>query len=89
MIDWSSYDQAEQVHHMLVSELSHVPIEKFYTFAQRENMECSQPVKGIIYCSIVASSNLALTKKKWLIEMQVLDGGTIGAITVRAGYIGP
>lgn len=89
MIDWSSYDHAEQVQHRLVSELSHAPIEKLYTFAQRENMECSQPVKHLIYCSVVASSRLALTKKKWLIEVQVLDGDTIGAINVRAGYVGP
>ncbi len=89
MIDWNSYDQSTQVQQVLVSELSHKPIEKLYAFAQREKMECSQPVDNLIYCSIVVSSHLALTKKKWLIEVQVMDGGTIGAIAGRAGNIGP
>jgi hypothetical protein len=58
------------------------------SFAAEQGLECSDPVEGIIYCSVPTRSNMAYVAAKWLMRFHV-DQGKLTKIEVEKGLIGP
>ena len=88
-IDWVSLGNLAEVRHVLERNLDpNASIEQINAFADEHGLECSQPVRGVIYCSAPAVSRLPLVKRKWLIRFH-LKGNHLVKIDVDEGLIGP
>lgn len=57
-------------------------------FARAQQLECSDPTDGVVYCSAPAKSNMPLTAGKWLIRIHV-PAGRVERIDVELGLTGP
>jgi hypothetical protein len=56
--------------------------------SEKEHMECSELIDGVIRCSLPAPTRLFLIKAKWLMEFH-FDGEVLKDIKVQKGLIGP
>ncbi len=88
-INWKRLKSVADVEQAVRSQLpASATVADVKAFASNQQLECSDVVENVIYCSALAASRWWMVRRKWLMRFH-FQGNVLNRIDVREGLIGP